>query len=177
MTRKETKKSRSPSSPKKNENKNGPEKIVLAIFMGVTVLMWVITIIAAALNMGVLFNQKSAEGRVVELTVRYDDQGNNAYYPVVRFVTANGTSKTVQMSEGSWPSAYNIDEKVTVLYNPQQPSQAHIQTDSATMAMWILPLITGGLAVAFLLATFLVRWLLKSDADSAELKKDEANFS
>jgi hypothetical protein len=170
MARKEIKKIRSSSQNK--SNKIRPEKIIVSIFMGVTVLMLFISIIAAANTCWVLFNEKSVEGRVVDLVVRYDDQGNNFYYPVVNFVMLNGSRNTVQMSEGSWPAAYTIDEKITVIYNPEKPNEAHIQTNSSTIAQWILPLITGTLGIAFLLATLLVRWILKQDTNVEKAREE-----
>ncbi len=88
-----------------------------------------------------------------------DAAGDEFYYPVVRFVLPDGSRQTVQTSEGSWPPAYKVDPAVTVLYDPEHPDQARIASISSTLSLWIWPLVTGILGIAFLLATLLVRWV------------------
>ena len=141
--------------------------------MGVTLLMFLIAIITAASTGWVLINEKNVEGHVADLVVRFDEQGNNFYYPVISFVAADGSRKLVQTTEGSWPAAYAIDQKVSVAYNPQRPNEAHIQTRSSIMVMWLVPMITGGLGVAFLLATLLVRWINKTVPDSPDSNEEK----
>jgi hypothetical protein len=103
---------------------------------------------------------------------RRDEQGNEFYYPVVTFALANGSRKTVQMAEGSWPPMYEVGAEVTVLYDPAQPLNARIQSTSGTVGLWTWTIVTGILAAAFILAALLAGWVLKEVPDAAEPPDD-----
>lgn len=95
----------------------------------------------------------------------YDSQGTyeppqDYYYPIVEFSLPNGTRKTVQLSEGSWPAAYEKGEEVTILYDPDKPINARIQSTSSNILKWLVPGITGILGVSFLIAAVVVGWFL-----------------
>ena len=51
------------------------------------------------------------------------------WHAVVEFTLADGTSKTVEMSNGNWPKAYDEGEAVTVRYDPAKPLKARIEGD------------------------------------------------
>lgn len=51
------------------------------------------------------------------------------WHAVVEFKLADGTSKTVEMSNGNWPKAYDEGEAVTVRYDPAKPLKARIEGD------------------------------------------------
>jgi hypothetical protein len=135
--------------------------------------MLVIAAISSYTNLKNLSREQSAPGHVVDLVVRQSqvnssESGTPAvyqdfYYPVVEFELPDGTRKTVQLAEGSWPPSYEKGEAVTVLYDPQRPLNARIQSASSTVLMWILPGITGILGLVFLGAAFFVRWFLRDD--------------
>lgn len=102
-------------------------------------------------------------GRVVRLVMRQDQNGQAFYYPVVAFNLPNGEPETVQLAEGSWPAAYTEGQAVIVAYDPAQANTARIKSFSSTLELWILPLITGGLGIAFSLATAFAYWLLRTN--------------
>jgi hypothetical protein len=146
--------------------------IVLTVFIGVAVLMCVISVLTGVSTWRVMSRETEAPGQVVDMVTRKDDQGNEFYYPVVEFSPAGGCPRTVQMPEGSWPPAYEIGDPVTVLYDPQQPLNARVKTTSGTVSLWIWTMVTGILAVAFIGATFLARWVLKEVPDAEEPADD-----
>ncbi len=63
-----------------------------------------------------------ATGTVVELDRSNAD--GNAYYPVVRFVTAAGDTVTFTSHTGSNPPSYRVGETVEVLYSADDPRDA-----------------------------------------------------
>jgi hypothetical protein len=79
----------------------------------------------------------------------------------VEFSLPDGTSKTVQLSEGSWPPAYEKGEDVTILYDPEKPIHARIQSTASNIMKWLVPGITGVLGVSFLIAAVAVGWFLR----------------
>ena len=155
---------------------NGPsvEKIILSIFTGVAVLMLLIAGIAAFKNIAKINREASAPGRVVDMTKRleYDEENRDrvigeTYYPVVEFVAQDGKRRDVQLSEGSFPPAYEVGEAVTVLYEPDHPLDARIQSSASSALMWILPGITGTLGIAFLVAVLTVGKVMSSSESSS----------
>ena len=145
------------------------EKIILSIFTGVAVIMLLIAGIASFNNVRKVSREESGPGVVVDMTKRleYDEDDSDrvigeAYYPVVEFAASDGRSRKVQLSEGSWPPAYEIGDEVTVLYEPDNPLDARIKSFASSAGMWILPGITGILGIAFLGAVIAVQKLMPS---------------
>ena len=147
------------------------EKVVLGVFTGVAALMLLIAGIASFSNIAKINREESAPGRVTDMTKRleYDDQYRDrvigeAYYPVVEFVALDGKRRNVQLNEGSFPAAYEVGDEVTVLYEPDHPLDARINSFGSSAGMWILPGITGILGIAFLGAVLVVgRVMLKEE--------------
>lgn len=132
-------------------------KIVLPIFVVVAVLMCVISLLTGVSTWQGMSREVEAPGQVMELVTRQDEQGNQFYYPVVEFTLADGSRKTAQMPDGSWPPAYEVGDEVTVLYDPARPLQARVKSTSGTVGRWTWSIVTGVLAAAFILATLLAR--------------------
>ena len=136
-------------------------KIIPPVFLAVAVLMLVIAAVSAVNTARALSREKSVPGHVVDLVVRKDPTGKEFYYPVVEFYLPDESRQTVQLSEGNWPAAYAKGEPVIVAYDPEQPLQARINSISSTASQWTLSIITGVLAMAFVIATLFARWILK----------------
>ncbi len=68
----------------------------------------------------------TAEGSVTNLVTRCDEDGCS-YAPIVRFKTQNGESITFESVYSSSPPAYDVGEKVTVLYPFDAPEKADIK--------------------------------------------------
>jgi len=138
-------------------------RIVFAVFLGVAVLMLVITVFAAFNAGAARAREATASGRVVELVARRDEDGNEFYYPVVEFTPAMGGRQTVQIAEGSWPPAYQVGEAVTIVYDREKPRQARIDSLGGALSQWIVPFITGILGAAFAAAAAFARWMMKTE--------------
>ena len=85
-----------------------------------------------------LSTEKAAPGRVVDLVVhrftqRLSRQSAAYFYPLVEFSLPGGQQKVVELSEGSWPPAYKTGDAVTVLYDPDQPENARINSFSSLL--------------------------------------------
>ena len=145
--------------------------LIVAIFAIIAVIALAIAVISGISAGRRMAREQSASGQVVDLNVRTSLGGKNSqgtyqppqdyYYPVVEFSLPNGTRKTVQLSEGSWPPAYEKGEQVTILYDPEKPINARIQSTSSNILMWLLPGITGIVGLAFLIAAVIVGWFFK----------------
>jgi hypothetical protein len=139
----------------------GPN-IIVVIFLAVAVLMLAIGAISAISSGRTLAKERTAPGSVVELAIRQATDGTLYYRPVVVFVLPDGAQRRLQLAEESTAPAYEVDESVTIAYDPERPDHARIKTSASTAAMWILPLIMSILGAAFLVATLFARRVLGS---------------
>jgi hypothetical protein len=148
------------------------EKLILGIFSGVAVVMLLIAFVSSASAILKMAREESAPGRVVEIVQRreyvneQDRVVQEYYFPVVEFVSKDGRSHSVQMTAGSSTPSHEVGDEVTVLYNPDRPLEARIQSFGSSALMWILPGITGILGFAFLGGVIAVRKLMPSTEDS-----------
>jgi hypothetical protein len=95
-------------------------------------------------------NGLRAEGSVIRLQREYsrnsDGQGRYLYYPIVRFGTDAGEDIEFRGSTGTSSPSYRRGERVTVLYLPQSPQDARIDSFGG---LWAGPLITGAMGILF----------------------------
>jgi hypothetical protein len=92
----------------------------------------------------------AAEGTVVELvpSTSTDNDGHRSttYRPVVEYQAGEGEPRTFTDGMGSSPPAFDVGERVTVLYDPARPTDARIR---ATFSLWGVPMIVGGIGAVF----------------------------
>ena len=94
-----------------------------------------------------LAEARAATGTVVEVQVR--GVGRNAVsVPIFEFHTADGRLQRAESLMGSGFQGFSVGEAVTVLYDPNVPSRAEI--DSYAM-LWGLAWLRAGFAILFLL--------------------------
>jgi hypothetical protein len=151
------------------------ERIILGVFSGVAILMLLIAAISSWSAVRKMSREASAPGRVVEIVQRrqyvneQDRVVEEYYFPVVDFVSADGRRHSVQMTEGSSAPSHEVGDEVTVLYDPEHPLDARIQSVGSSALMWVLPGITGILGLAFLGAVFVVQKLMPVEEYANEL--------
>ena len=88
-----------------------------------------------------------ASGEVIDLAPSYSD-GSATHAPVVRFETPDGREVIFESSVSSHPPAYDIGERVDVLYAPDDPGDAVIDS---FWQVYLAPVILGGIGSIFLL--------------------------
>lgn len=92
-------------------------------------------------------NTVATQGTVVEIKPRLVNTNSGQrtfFYPIVEFRTASGETVQFESEAGGNPSAYQIGDRVEVMYNPGQPQTAFINS----WELWLpatLFLGTGGL--------------------------------
>ena len=84
-------------------------------------------------------------GEVINLATRCDDDGCS-YAPVVRFELQNGRTMSFDSSFSSNPPAYDVGDKVTVIYLPDAPEKADIKGGGKVLR--IVFTIVGGAVIA-----------------------------
>jgi len=110
-------------------------KIVSTVFIFVGIVLLLVSAATFWFTRQSVVAEVSVEGVVVSNVIRqHTTKASNSsrqttsdyYHAVVEFPLADGTKKTVEMAEGSWPKAYDEGEKVTVRYDPQKPLKARL---------------------------------------------------
>jgi Protein of unknown function (DUF3592) len=82
-------------------------------------------------------NAVSVPGTVTGLAQERDDHNESTLYaPVFAFTTQDGRTQSVTSGVYSHPADYHVGDRVTVLYNPAEPSSARIDSFWQT---WFLP--------------------------------------
>jgi hypothetical protein len=79
---------------------------------------------------------------------------HRAYSPVVRFQTREGKEITFEGSTG-FGSGFKLEDKVRVLYDPQDPSHAEIDTFGSR---WVVPALSTGIGTISFLLGFSMIW-------------------
>ncbi len=145
----------------------GPDltRVISTVFMAVAAILLVIAGISAYANWQAAAQEKQAAGKVVEIKEIKDSEGQPFYYPVVQFSLADGTRKTVQLSEGSQPSSYEVGDPVTVYYDPAHLKDAY--TSEAGGFRWIVSAITGSLGAIFLIVSVMVHTFASKEEENA----------
>ena len=92
-----------------------------------------------------LATAKETDGEVVELISKRDSDGTT-YRPRVRYRPQGGYDMFFESSVSSNPPAFDVGEKVKVLYEPGNPQSAKI---NSFMSLWFGVLISGVLGLIF----------------------------
>ncbi len=149
------------------------EKVILWIFSGVAAVMLFVAGISALGAVSKINKEVSATGNVIDMIERreyvneQDRVVREYYYPVIEYISNDGKSHTVQLTEGSQTPSYEIGDEVTVLYDPEHPLDARIDSFGSSALMWVLPGITGVLGSAFLMAVLVVWKVMMPEQDGA----------
>ncbi|MBU7582497.1 MAG: DUF3592 domain-containing protein [Nostoc sp. TH1S01] len=121
-----------------------------SIFAGIGSI-FVITGIIIGVNTRSFFGKSiSTQGTVIDV-VKHKSRDSNGrsstnYYPVIEFTANSGKLVEFEANSGSNPPTYTQGQKVEILYNPQEPESAMINSSAD---LWVLPAIFTGLGSIF----------------------------
>ncbi len=122
----------------------------LFIFVGVFGFIGVSFVIIASFTLRSEINFRrgavSAPGVVVDLEPTTGSKGGTLYKPVFTFVDNNDRPHRVVGGVASSPPSFHRGEGVTVLFRPENPEEAHIDS---FMEAWLMPLIFGSIGTIF----------------------------
>jgi hypothetical protein len=80
----------------------------------------------------------STDGVITDFKTGQDSDGDTVYYPIFRFRTDSGQEYTICSETGSNPPGFKKGASVGVLYDPDKPTDARLDT---FMQLWLGPLI------------------------------------
>jgi hypothetical protein len=67
------------------------------------------------------------EGKVIEMEKSYSD-GDTKYCPIFTFVDNSGNEHRARSSVSSFPPPYEVGDNIPILYDPQNPEKADIDS-------------------------------------------------
>ena len=135
-----------------------PARIIAYFFVGILCAAGPVMLLIAA-GTGIeraLFvrSSLSAEGVIVGLSpVRSHRPTDKSRRPVFRFTAKNGTSFTITSNIAQSPSPWRFGDRVRVLYQPDHPENAHIDS---FLQLWMPQVIVGIVGGAFSAMPFLI---------------------
>jgi len=96
-------------------------------------------------------NSETAQGSVIALepvtsTDSNSDTAQTTYAPVFSFQAADGKTYAVRSNSSSSPPAFAVNDEVTVLYDPNNPQKARIDT---FWQVWGVPVLLGAMGAFF----------------------------
>lgn len=85
-------------------------------------------------------------GTVTNITGITDENKNATYTPTFVFKTQSGQMISTQSNVSSNPPDFALGQQVSVLFDPNDPAHAEINT---TVQLWLVPIICGTLSILF----------------------------
>ena len=92
------------------------------------------------------FVSRSRETMATVINFDVSKEGN--YFPIFQFKDDGGSTVTARSTSGSKPPAYSIGDKVSILYDPQNPTNIRV---NSIIFVWLPPIfstIMGMLAIS-----------------------------
>jgi len=102
-------------------------KLFNLIFLAVGTLLLCIGISTTASRVSFKRTAAAATGRVIRLQPGSSRHGT-VYYPVIQFVSEDQQEITFKGNNGSRPAAFHVNDPVEVLYDPDDPHHAYINS-------------------------------------------------
>lgn len=118
---------------------------VVALIVGAVLLVRTAQFVARA---------EHATGTVIDLSRETDSEGQDIFYPVVRFTTADGDEIEFKSSSGSAPASESPGDRVDVLYDPNDPNDAQL---GGFFHLWLFTIIPFAIGAAFIVVAWFVR--------------------
>jgi hypothetical protein len=124
-------------------------KIVVYLFVGLVCVVGPGLLLIAAVT-GVeralfLHSAATAEGAIIALR-ETQSAGSKSFFPIFQFKAANGKSYTVTSNIAERPTSWRLGGPVRVLYQPDRPENAHIDSFAQ---LWMLQVVVGVVGAAF----------------------------
>lgn len=90
------------------------------------------------------------EASVIKNETTYSDEGNPLYQPTFFFRDGQGSGHTVRLHYSSSEYGYNEDDRVSVLYDPDDPQTIRIDS---FFGIWLLTVVFGFIGICFLVTS------------------------
>jgi hypothetical protein len=141
-------------------------RLLLGIFSFLGVTMTLIAGFLVVHTRQFISRAVSAPGNVIENVWRgSNSDSSDRAHPKIRFRTGTGQEFVFVSNFGSSPPSYRVNEAVTVLYDPEDPNRASIQS---FFSQWFAPILVGGLGLVFASAGLIPMLVMRRSAANDE---------
>lgn len=151
-----------------SQRNNKTVTTVSRVFMVIGLLFLVGAVWAWSSASTFIAHAESAEGTVIELVDVRDSDGGYTYAPRVHFETAKGREIEFTSNHSSNPPSFHEDQRVRVLYDPQEPYEAKIDSFGQLWAPAVFLAVFG--AIFFGIGGGIVWWRRARQATQQRLK-------
>jgi len=120
-----------------------PPGWLIMLFLGASILLAVVAVLLGIRVKKRLENTMHAEGEVIRFIEQSEGRGRASKAPVIRFASGDGSFHVVNSGVFSCPPAFEIGDKVQVVYPADKPQEAEYV---GLFAQWGVVMIVGGMA-------------------------------
>lgn len=121
------------------------------IFLGIGLIFLLVAGIIAYFRFDFLKRAIKTEGVMTDFILSKGKY--RSYRPVVKYKTLNGKEQSFTNLVGHRPNPYKVGDRVTVFYDPVNPSHAIIGT---FFSLWLFPFIFGIIGAIFTIVGIIV---------------------
>lgn len=140
-------------------------RILFSVFAAVGLVMLLLASYFYSAERNFVKHGIRTEGTVSELDADRDSDGDLHYYPIVTFTTLQGQTVTFRSRTGSNPPAYEVGERIGVVYDPANPQGAR---HTGWFSLWGVTFIFTLLFTIFGGVGFVGLWSLRRAAARLE---------
>lgn len=130
------------------------------IFYGVGVVCLAAAVIIYISTSRFLALAQHAQGKVIEYRRDVDEDNGVVYFPIVEF-SAGNELYTFESGTGSSSRPYQKGDAVAVLYHPDNPEKAEIES---FWAQWLGVMICGLIGIVFIGLTVAIHFIFRAAA-------------
>ncbi|MBD1900248.1 DUF3592 domain-containing protein [Trichocoleus sp. DQ-A3] len=118
-------------------------------------------------------SSSSTTGTIINLKLQVSRK-SRAYFPVFQFQTPNGETIKVESNMGSNPPGYEIGQSVPIIYSPNNPSEAEINSFWSLWFAAIFLLGMGGLFAGIGLNMLVNSFPIKKSQTTGDFADEES---
>ncbi len=115
--------------------------VLARVFGGIAAVLLLVAVVTAVVRVATVAGDERAEGVVVAF-----HETGRSLAPIVEFTPAGVAPVRFEGGVGSRPPAYDIGERVGVLYPPARPADALIDS---FWSLWLVPALAAMIAIPF----------------------------
>ena len=134
------------------------------VFYGVGVVCLVAAVIFYISTSRFLAVAQHATGKLLEYRRDVDEDSGVVYFPIVEF-TAGGELYTFESGSGSSSRPYKKGQEIPVLYHPDNPENAQIESFGS---QWLGVLICGLIGIVFIGMATAIHFIFRAGASKAK---------
>lgn len=125
---------------------NQKPQFIGKLFIFTSAIMLLVGVWLAKTSLELVSSGVTAQGKVVEMVRKTDEDGSITYAPIIHFTTNKNELIEFASNSSTNPPRYQIGDRVEVIYLNQRPNQAKTNT---WLDLWFGPTLTIAMSLLF----------------------------